>query len=110
MSERLANQPIANAVALAIRRHKKLSQEPKFTANPAPREANDFSVLISHPQAGGIIPKRECLKTRRSRRRHLAEASPFSEFVDTANYDLVGSLQVVHASRSVYDRHLSPQN
>jgi len=89
MSERLADQLIANAVALAIRRHKKLSQEPKFTANPAPPEAEDFSVLISHPQACGIIPKRKFLKTRRSRRSHLAEASPFGEFVDAANYDLV---------------------
>jgi hypothetical protein len=110
MSERLANQLIANAIALPIRRHEKLCQEPKFTANPAPREANDFSVFISHSQTCGIIPKRKCLKTRRSKRRHLTEASPLSEFVDTANYDLVSSLQVVHASRSVYDGHLSPQN
>jgi hypothetical protein len=106
MSERLANQLIANAIALAVRRHKKLSQEPKFSANPAPGEANDFSVLFSHPQARGIIRKRECLEVWRSRRRHLAEASPFSEVVDTANYDLVSSLQVVQSSRSAYDRHL----
>jgi hypothetical protein len=110
VGERLADQLIANAITLAIGGNKKLSQEPKFTADPAPREADDFSILISHPQARGIIPERECLKSRSSRRGHLAETSPFREFVDTANDDLVSSFQVVHASRSVYDGHLSLQN
>ena len=35
---------------------------------------------------------------------------PFSESIDAGDHDLVGSLQVVHASGSAHDSHFSTPN
>jgi len=49
VSECLTDKQIANAFALAIRRHEQLCQKPKLATNPTPGEADNFSVVIRYP-------------------------------------------------------------
>src|SRR5215475_13428675 len=75
-------QRIADSSSLMLGSNKQLRQKPEAAANPAEREACNFSTDLRHPQAVRIILERERLKFRWSQARHRSEAVTDGEIVD----------------------------